>query len=249
MSSTGNLQQCLPPPEDKAEQTEDTDESLWGKIRSTDIILTTYDSLDNKRSCARTLQNVQWGRVVLDEMQEIRSSTTQIAKNCEKLQCNKRWMLSGTPLFQGVEDLRGELNFLRLEPFGAAWEDGFFEFAVQNTWDRMDPHAVATLQILGLVALRRSKDMTIAATGGQLLDLKPMTVEFVPVPQTHSERALYCWMESLVACEVQDRKNGKTKSDEKVVDKADAKSRLLCLRLLRELTVTPMVCTPSILLL
>ena len=49
-------------------------------------------------------------------MQEIRSSTTQIAKMCERLQCNRRWMLSGTPLFEGIADLRGELNFLHLEP-------------------------------------------------------------------------------------------------------------------------------------
>jgi SNF2 family DNA or RNA helicase len=52
-----------------------------------------------------------WVRVVLDEMQESRSTTTKIAKTCEKLNCNRRWMLCGTPLFDGIEDLRGELNF------------------------------------------------------------------------------------------------------------------------------------------
>lgn len=33
-------------------------------------------------------------------------------------------MLSGTPIFEGIDDLRGELNFLRLEPYAAKLEDG-----------------------------------------------------------------------------------------------------------------------------
>ena len=80
-SSTGNLQTVLPPPQASAvEQTQDTDDALWEKIRKSDIILTTYDSLDNnKRGSSKCLQNVSWARIVLDEMQEIRSSTTQIA--------------------------------------------------------------------------------------------------------------------------------------------------------------------------
>jgi hypothetical protein len=34
-------------------------------------------------------------------------------------------MLSGAPWFEGIDDLHGELNFLRLEPFVARFEDGF----------------------------------------------------------------------------------------------------------------------------
>lgn len=43
-------------------------------------------------------------------MQEIRSSTTDIAKRCDNLRCDKRWMISGTPLFDGLDDLKGELQ-------------------------------------------------------------------------------------------------------------------------------------------
>jgi SNF2 family DNA or RNA helicase len=80
-----------------------------------DILVTTYSSLDNIKT-SRYLASWKWGRIVLDEQQEIRSSTTKIAKNCESLDCHRRWMLSGTPIFEGIEDLRGELNFLRLTP-------------------------------------------------------------------------------------------------------------------------------------
>jgi hypothetical protein len=153
-------------------------------------------------------------------------------------------MLSGTPIFQGIRDLRGELNFLRLEPFSAALDDGFFEFAVENPWEAKEPQAVATLRILCLVALRRSKNMTVAATGACLLDLKPLTVEFIPVPQTVSERAIYCWMEHIVASELERTRDNNERKGGIVAPRAaksDAKSRTFCLRLLRELCITPVL--------
>ena len=201
-------------------------------LATSDVVLTTYDAL-TQRKTSKLLSDVHWGRIVLDEMQEIRSSTTLISHNCEKLLCDRRWMLSGTPLFEGIDDLRGELNFLRLEPFAAKLEDGFFQFAVKNFWDAAHPHAIETLRILGLVTLRRAKDMTIRSTNLPILGLKPLTVEFIPIPQTPSERALYCWMEYLVASELNET--------EQLKDEKDRKCRTLCLRLLREFCITPML--------
>ena len=147
--------------------------------------------------------------------------------------------LSGTPIFQGIQDLSGELNFLRLEPFGAGQNDGFYQFAVMTPWEEKHPHAISTLRILGLVALRRSKDMTVAGTGTHLLDLKPMTVEFMPVQQSHSERALYCWLEHIVALALEVQK--KKKTDHGHETKTAANSRLKCLNLLRQICITPML--------
>jgi len=161
-----------------------------------------------------------------DEMQEIRSSTTKIAKACEKLECNRRWMLSGTPLFEGMEDLRGELNFLRLEPFGANSEDGFFDFMISRRWAEHDMEAIDTLKVLSAVMLRRSKSMTIRKTGAPILCLPPLTVEFVPIHQNDSERALYCFLESIVSRE--------TSSDDARTNATVKSNRRLCLRLLRD---------------
>jgi len=136
VARSGELKRCLPlPAEGEAASTivYDCDDD-WETMKASDIMLCTYDCFD-KNSCSRILQTVRWGRVVLDEMQEIRSSTTQIAKNCETLKCNRRWMLSGTPIFQGIQDLSGELNFLRLEPFGSGQNDGFYKFAVVDPWE------------------------------------------------------------------------------------------------------------------
>ena len=78
--------------------------------------------------------------VPLDEQQEIRSSTTKIAQNCEKLDCHRRWMMSGTPIFEGIDDLKGELNFLKLEPYAAKLEDGYFDFSIMSHWDARSHH-------------------------------------------------------------------------------------------------------------
>jgi SNF2 family DNA or RNA helicase len=159
-------------------------------------------------------------------MQEIRSTTTRIAKTCEKLDCNRRWMLSGTPLFDGIVDLRGELNFLRLEPFSANSEDGFFDFMITKPWEEHQPHAIDTLKVLSAIMLRRSKSMTIKQTGAPILPLKPLTIEFVPVQQTHSERAIYYFLESIVARVV--------RATKAVTGKNMVTSRSACLRLLRD---------------
>lgn len=160
-----------------------------------------------------------------DEMQEIRSSTTKIAKSCEKLICNRRWMLSGTPLFEGIKDLCGELNFMQLEPFAAKSEDGFFDFMITAPWNEKDPRAIETLKVLSKVMLRHSKSMTYRDTGASILSLPPLTVEFIPVQQTDSERAIYCYLESIVSKEMRANQ----------INRRFNSNPLLCLRLLREI--------------
>ena len=196
-----------------------------------DIVITTYAALQNNKS-SRTLSSFSWGRIVLDEMQEIRSSTTKIAKNCDDLVCQRRWMLSGTPLFDGIDDLCGELQFLRLSPYAAGLEDGFFKFSISNHWLHHSLHGLETLRILGLLILRRSKSMTIVETGQPLLGLKPLTVEFVPIAQDPSERALYCFLESIVSRVLQGDKVKTTHA-----------SPTNCVVKLREMCISAVSCT------
>lgn len=197
-----------------------------------DIVLTTYDALGTakKNTIAKRLHSEEWARIVLDEMQEIRSSTTAIAKTCEKLQCSRRWMLSGTPLFEGINDFKGELNFLKLEPFAAKTEDGFFQFLIADHWEGEEYAAIERLKVLSSVMLRRSKSMTIRATEEPILGLEPLHVDFVQVQQTQSERAVYYFLEYIVAMEMRLRKAG----TDRTARTRESKSRNLCLRLLRE---------------
>jgi len=234
-----------------------------------DIVLTTYQALDGKgnknhvaskgkgmkkRTAARMralavsniLLSTIWGRIVLDEMQEVRSWTTSISKQCEQLQSDRRWMLSGTPLWEGIQDFRGELCFLGLEPFAANNEDGFFDFAITNHWDQRSTYGLDILRILSLVMLRRTKSMNIIDTGMPLLGLKNLTVVFEPVPQDPSERALYCFLESVMHTTLlTDNKstgngtNNNNNTKQQILK--NQQNKLIFLRLLRELCVSPVL--------
>ena len=110
-----------------------------------DIVIATYGALDR---CVTALGAISWRRVVLDEMQEVRSSTTELAKKCERLHGPRRWMVSGTPLYDKISDLQGELYFLRVSPFGAGHEDGFWRHVIGAPWQASDDSALDALQVL-----------------------------------------------------------------------------------------------------
>lgn len=235
--------------------------------QAADIVLTTYKALeDNFKHRKKTLRQAKqryshssvpievlslagqkWGRIVLDEMQEIRSWTTRISKLVNSLNSDCRWMLSGTPLLDDVTDLRGELCFLRLEPFCASNDDGFFQFAVANHWKHKSCYGLSILKKLAqLVVLRRSKSMVIQQTGLPLLGLKPFTLTYEPVPQDDSERALYCFLEFLMHSIVLNPKQllmhqdllDTNKSTERRLHEQQ-RNKATFLRLLRELCVSP----------
>ncbi|KAL3923602.1 MAG: hypothetical protein SGILL_001563 [Bacillariaceae sp.] len=202
-----------------------------------DIVLTTYRALDqggkgHSNKAVKLLLSTRWARVVLDEMQEVRSHTSSISKNCNALLSNRRWMLSGTPLFEGFSDLRGELVFLRLDPFGADSEDGFFRFAVEQHLDNRSRYGLETLRVLSLLLLRRSKSMIVKATKLPLLGLKRMSITFQPISQDSSERAVYAFLEHLMHS-VLSIKSEVTGNTGRQKDKASGRKRSF-LRMLRD---------------
>lgn len=213
------------------------DQSTDGKV---DLVLTTYAAL-SKDVAARVLKSHSWKRIVLDEMQEIRSSTTVLAKNCKGLTGQKRWMVSGTPLFDSIEDFKGELDFLKIEPFSADTEDGFFDFCVTQHWEAKSHYGLEALRALSLVMLRRSKTMTyldpISKTQLPLLGLPPLTVTMEPVPQLPSERATYCFLEYLVHSNLRDADHNEKEQSLKGRSRDEGKRRLF-LKLLRESCVS-----------
>ena len=164
-----------------------------------DIVVTTYPALDK---CVAALPHVAWKRVVLDEMQEVRSSTTELARKCERLHGGLRWMVSGTPLYDKISDLQGELNFLRVSPFGAGHEDGFWRHVIGAPWQASDDSALDALQLLlHGVMMRHSKTQTWM-DGTTILALPPRGLVLAPVQLDGSERAAYVWLEQLIVAEV-----------------------------------------------
>ncbi|KAL7627639.1 hypothetical protein AAE478_001832 [Parahypoxylon ruwenzoriense] len=157
------------------------------KLSEFDIVLTTYGSVSSEvgarnkgRSGPYPLEEVGWFRVVLDEAHMIREQSTLQFKAICRLQANRRWAVTGTPVQNKLDDLAALLAFLRLKPFD---EKGKFTQFITAPFKVCDPEIVPKLRILvDSVTLRRLKDK---------IDLPPRTDEIVRLDFTPSERKLY----------------------------------------------------------
>lgn len=74
-----------------------------------DLVLTSYATLANDRGL---FGNVSWQTVFADEAQHIKNRRTRNAKALRALQADSRFLLTGTPLENSLEDLRSLFEFL-----------------------------------------------------------------------------------------------------------------------------------------
>ena len=163
------------------------------RLAAADVVLTTYSSLEAeareaRRGGRRVLHQVSWRRVVLDECQEIRSSSAQVAGLAASLRSVHRWMVSGTPLYDSVDDLNHELNFLRVWPFSMSDStDGFWSHCISKPLALRQPGALRLLgSLLRTVMMRHSKAQT-TLDGRPLLSLPGASSALVPVENEGSD--------------------------------------------------------------
>lgn len=129
------------------------EKALIEELASHDVVVTTYNVLTSELDYAlgepdrarrnprkyhrprSPLTQLSWWRVCLDEAQMIESGVSKAATLARLLPRVNAWGVTGTPVKDSVEDLRGLLLFLRYEPFASnipAWnvmlnshQDGF----------------------------------------------------------------------------------------------------------------------------
>ncbi|GJN01659.1 hypothetical protein PR202_ga18940 [Eleusine coracana subsp. coracana] len=99
------------------------------KLAKHDVVLTSYgmikkQSPSRKEGFAKKQSDtdgpiacVTWYRIVLDEAHMIRNRTSQVAKACWKLEAERRWCLTGTPIQNRIDDLYSYLCFLKYKPY------------------------------------------------------------------------------------------------------------------------------------
>eukprot|EP00752_Nemacystus_decipiens_P012660 g11214.t1 len=143
-------------------------------VADNDVVLTTYELL---RSKPTTFRKINFHRCVLDECQEIKTATTNIARMCQQVKASHRWMVSGTPITGKIDSLHGELNFLQVWPFSLQ-NDGFWEKKVSEPFAAKDQGALELLRaLIGVVMMRHSKSQTYV-DGRPLVKIPVRTVEW-----------------------------------------------------------------------
>ncbi|KAF5002542.1 hypothetical protein FDECE_10606 [Fusarium decemcellulare] len=199
------------------------------RLAAFDLVITTYGSVSNELSSRRKkkeglypLEQLGWFRIVLDEAHMIREHTTLQFKAICRLQADRRWAVTGTPVQNRLDDLAALLAFLRLHPFHDRTK--FLRYIVEP-FKACDPEIVPKLRILvDTITLRRLKDK---------INLPPREDLVVKLDFSPEERSIY----ELFAKNAQDRvkvlagtNNGKALGGNTYIHilKAILRLRLLC---------------------
>lgn len=157
------------------------------RLAAFDVIITTYGSVSNELSSRKKgkrgqypLEEISWFRIVLDEAHMIREQSTVQFKAICRLQSERKWAVTGTPVQNRLDDLHALLAFLRLHPFH---ERNKFQRFIVEPFKALDAEILPKLRILvDTITLRRLKDK---------IDLPPRRDLVVKLDFSQEERSVY----------------------------------------------------------
>ncbi|RVD86475.1 uncharacterized protein DFL_004749 [Arthrobotrys flagrans] len=169
-------------------------------ITSYGVVLSEFTQIANTASGSRAnsggLFSVQFFRVILDEAHNIKNRQSKTAKACYELDALHRWVLTGTPIVNRLEDLFSLIRFLRVEP----WSN----FAYWRTFITVPFESKDFLRALDVVqtvleplVMRRTKDMK-QPDGTPLVPLPPKTIVIEEIELSKAERAVYDFVYNFV---------------------------------------------------
>ena len=163
------------------------------------VIITSYGTIlseftqiassGGNRASHGGLFSLDYFRVILDEAHTIKNRQSKTAKACYELQAKHRWVLTGTPIVNRLEDLFSLVHFLRVEP----WSNfSFWKTFITVPFESKDHiKALEVVQtVLEPLVLRRTKDMK-TPDGEMLVPLPPRIIDVEKVVLTEDERAVY----------------------------------------------------------
>jgi len=146
------------------------------KLAQFDVVLTTYslvgqealtdkDRQKDPSRLAGPLFHVDWFRaallpcsVILDEGQSIKNKSSRCAKGCFELRAERRWILSGTPLQNRIEEMYSVFRFLRVEP----WDQPKYFNQLTRRMKSLNQRSIHKFQaVMQAIMLRRKKEPTL----------------------------------------------------------------------------------------
>ncbi|RME75535.1 MAG: DEAD/DEAH box helicase [Planctomycetota bacterium] len=117
--------------------------AFWKQADASDLVISTYAIVARDH---RTLASRPWGRIVLDEAQAIKNSSTRQSRAVRRLEAPQRIALTGTPIENRLRELWSILEFLNPGLLGSCKR---FEQQFSRTIERTgDEEATARLRTL-----------------------------------------------------------------------------------------------------
>jgi len=144
-------------------------EQLAEVVRDRDLVITTYGLAVRDQEA---LSALEWGRVVLDEAQNVKNSAARQAHAVRALRAPRRVALTGTPVENRLAELWSIMQFLNPGLLGSA-SDFRRRFSVPVERYRDDEAAALLRKLTGPFVLRRLKtDRSIIADLPDKVDMK-----------------------------------------------------------------------------
>ncbi|KAF3770602.1 hypothetical protein M406DRAFT_271861 [Cryphonectria parasitica EP155] len=161
-------------------------------ITSYGVVLSEFNQIASKggrKDGHRGIFSVNFFRIILDEAHNIKNRQSKTAKACYELSAEHRWVLTGTPIVNKLEDLFSLVRFLKVEPW-----NNFSFWRTFITVPFESGHFVKALDVVQTVleplVMRRTKDMK-TPTGDALVALPAKHIEIVDVEFSETERSIY----------------------------------------------------------
>ncbi|KFA77491.1 hypothetical protein S40288_04268 [Stachybotrys chartarum IBT 40288] len=161
-------------------------------ITSYGVVLSEFSSIaarNGDKSLHTGIFSLKFFRVILDEAHHIKNRASKTARACYEISAEHRWVLTGTPIVNKLEDLFSLVRFLGVEPWNnfSFWKTFItVPFEAGNFVRALD--VVQT--VLEPLVMRRTKDMK-TPDGQPLVPLPPKHIEIVEVELSKTERAVY----------------------------------------------------------
>ncbi|ELR07237.1 DNA helicase rad5 [Pseudogymnoascus destructans] len=161
-------------------------------ITSYGVVLSEFNQVaarNGDRGTHGGLFSLNFFRVIIDEAHHIKNRQSKTARACYEIEAEHRWVLTGTPIVNRLEDLFSLVRFLRVEP----WSNfSFWKTFITVPFESKDfMRALDVVQtVLEPLVLRRTKDMK-TPSGEALVPLPPKTIEIVDVELSEAEREVY----------------------------------------------------------
>ncbi|KAK3105481.1 DNA helicase rad5, partial [Teratosphaeriaceae sp. CCFEE 6253] len=119
----------------------------------------------------------------------VKNRSSKTAKACYEIAATHRWVLTGTPIVNRLEDLFSLVRFLRVEP----WANfSFWKTFITTPFEKGEfVRALDVVQtVLEPLVLRRTKDMK-TPDGEALVPLPPKTITIERLDFSEPEREVY----------------------------------------------------------